>query len=97
MVTLGLAGGMVPSASAVVLLLAAVQFGRPVLGLVFVGLFGLGMSVVLVASGIAVLSARDIAVRMLGSRRQIPWLRPLGGLAVATGGVVVSTGAIQSF
>ncbi|MGF1667440.1 MAG: nickel/cobalt transporter [Acidimicrobiia bacterium] len=97
MATLGLAGGMVPSASAVVLLLAAVQFGRPVLGLVLVGLFGLGMSVVLVASGIAVLSARDFAVRMLGSRRQMPWLRPLGGLAVAIGGVVVSTGAIQSF
>jgi nickel/cobalt transporter (NicO) family protein len=97
MATLGLAGGMVPSASAVVLLLAAVQFGRPVLGLVLVGLFGVGMSVVLVASGIAVLSARDIAVRMLGSRREMPFLRPLGGLAVAIGGAVVSAGAIQSF
>lgn len=65
---LGLAGGMVPSASAVVLLLVALRFGRPGLGLALVGLFGLGMSAVLVGSGLLVLAA-DGAVRTAAVRR----------------------------
>lgn len=65
---LGLAGGMVPSASAVVLLLVALRFGRPGLGLALVGLFGLGMSAVLVGSGLVVLAA-DGAVRTVAARR----------------------------
>jgi ABC-type nickel/cobalt efflux system permease component RcnA len=63
-VTLGLAGGLVPSASAILLLLAAVAAGRPVLGLGLVVAFGLGMAGVLGVIGIVLVRARSLADRL---------------------------------
>ena len=48
---LGLSGGLVPSASAVVLLLGAVHLGRLGLGVVLVAAFGLGMAAALTGVG----------------------------------------------
>jgi ABC-type nickel/cobalt efflux system permease component RcnA len=72
MVGLGLAGGLVPSASAVILLLAGIGSGRPALGLVMVLFFGLGMSLALVGAGLAVVGLYRWGVgrfRGEGSRR----------------------------
>lgn len=63
-VTLGLAGGLVPSASAILLLLAAVAAGRPLLGLGLVIAFGLGMASVLGAIGLVLVRARSLADRL---------------------------------
>ena len=63
-VTLGLAGGLVPSASAILLLLAAVAAGRPLLGLGLVIAFGLGMACVLGVIGLALVRARSLADRL---------------------------------
>ena len=46
---LGVAGGLVPSASALIVLLAAVTTGRLAFGLALIVAFGLGMAVVLAA------------------------------------------------
>lgn len=62
--TLGLAGGLVPSASAILLLLAAVAAGRPLLGLGLVIAFGLGMASVLGAIGLVLVRARSLADRL---------------------------------
>jgi nickel/cobalt transporter (NicO) family protein len=63
-VTLGLAGGLVPSASAILLLLGAVAAERPLLGVGLVIAFGLGMAAVLGAIGLLLVRARGIADRL---------------------------------
>ena len=61
LVALGLSGGIVPSASALVLLLASIHFGQLVLGLVLILSFGLGMAATLVGVGIVLVGAARIA------------------------------------
>ena len=60
---MGLVGGLVPSPSALLLLLAAVALGRPWFGFVLVLAFGVGMAVALAAVG---LLARDLVLRLEG-------------------------------
>lgn len=60
---LGLAGGVVPSASALVLLLGSVSLHRIELGLVLVLAFGLGMAAVLVGVGQLLIGTRGLAER----------------------------------
>ena len=60
---LGLAGGVVPSASALVLLLGAISLHRIELGLVLVLAFGVGMAAVLVGVGQLLVGTRSLAER----------------------------------
>jgi len=60
---MGLVGGLVPSPSALLLLLAAVALGRAWLGFALVVAFGIGMAVSLAAVG---LLARDLVLRLEG-------------------------------
>jgi ABC-type nickel/cobalt efflux system permease component RcnA len=55
---LGLAGGLIPSASALLILLGAVAAGRPAFGFVLVVAFGLGMALVMGGIGLALVVAR---------------------------------------
>ena len=55
----GLAGGLIPSTNALIILLAAINVDRPAYGLVLVIAFGLGMAVVLGGVGLALVFARD--------------------------------------
>jgi ABC-type nickel/cobalt efflux system permease component RcnA len=61
---LGLSGGLVPSASAVIVLLVSISLGRPAYGIVLTIAFGLGMAVVLIGIGIALVYARGLIERM---------------------------------
>jgi nickel/cobalt transporter (NicO) family protein len=56
---LGLAGGLIPSTSALIILLGSIASGRPAFGFVLVVIFGLGMAAVLSAVGLALVLARD--------------------------------------
>jgi len=56
--TLGIVGGIVPSASALLVLLVAVSLHRLVFGLVLVGAFGLGMALVLTGISASVVVVR---------------------------------------
>jgi ABC-type nickel/cobalt efflux system permease component RcnA len=58
LIALGLSGGLVPSASALILLLGSIAAGVPGYGLVLVTVFGLGMAVVLGGVGLAIVHAR---------------------------------------
>lgn len=98
---LGLAGGMVPSASAVVLLLVAVRLGRAELGLLLVALFGVGMATVLVGSGLLVLrgegAMRAVVTRRWGSgtlRRLSVVASPVAAAAVTVVGIVWTVQAV---
>lgn len=58
---MGLVGGLVPSPSALLLLLAALALGRPWFGFALVLAFGVGMAASLAAVG---LLARDVVTRL---------------------------------
>ncbi|MGH8925255.1 MAG: nickel/cobalt transporter [Acidimicrobiia bacterium] len=83
---LGLAGGLVPSASAVVLLLGAVAQGEAWWGLILVAAFGLGMSASLIGAGLLAVGAQRWGwTRIRSDRWRSAWQRrvPLiGGMAV---------------
>jgi len=61
---LGLAGGIVPSGSALVVLLSSVALGRLGFGLVLIVAFGLGMAIVLVTTGVLLVHAGRLMLRL---------------------------------
>ncbi len=56
---LGLAGGLIPSTSALLILLGSIAAGRPAFGFILVVAFGLGMAGVMTGIGLALVAARD--------------------------------------
>jgi nickel/cobalt exporter len=90
LIALGLAGGIVPSTSALLILLGAIATGRPAFGVVLIVAFGLGMALVLGGVGVAIVRARGWVDRAsLGSR-----LHLVSGYApLAASIVVVALGA----
>jgi ABC-type nickel/cobalt efflux system permease component RcnA len=71
LVALGLSGGLVPSASALLLLLGAIQFDRIGLGMVLILAFGFGMAATLVTVGLALVGARRVAQDVAGRYRSV--------------------------
>jgi len=83
--TLGLAGGLVPSASAVVLLLGGISRGEPWWGVILVVAFGIGMAATLVGAGLIVLFAARFGLNLkLASRWQLERYVPIIGGVVVT-------------
>lgn len=66
---LGVSGGLVPCPAAIAILLAAVGAGRLGEGLTYILLFSLGLATVLIAVGIAVVTAGKLASRFLDAKR----------------------------
>ena len=66
---LGLSGGLVPSASALILLLGSIATGRVVYGLVLVLGFGAGMAIVLGGVGFLVVRASSLFERLPSTTR----------------------------
>ena len=95
---IGIAGGMIPSTAALVLLLGAVAAGAPLYGLALAIAFGLGMAVVLGGIGLILVRSRD-GIARLGSRAPaiaslrwaVPWA---AALIVTAGGIVLTTRAL---
>jgi ABC-type nickel/cobalt efflux system permease component RcnA len=97
-----LAGGFVPSPSAIVVLLGAIALGRAWFGVVLVVGYGLGMAATLTGAGLLLVGARGaIERRMTDPRRG--WLASLlasiptlTGAAIIVGGVYLAVrGAVQ--
>ena len=75
LVPLGLAGGVTPSPSAVVVLLGAIALGRAWFGVLLVIAYGLGMAATLTGAGILLVRARGAIEQRLtgsGARRMAP-------------------------
>jgi len=73
---LGLAGGLIPSTSALLILLGSIAAGRPAYGFVLVVAFGVGMAAVMAGIGLAMVFARDHVDRLpagagLGRAREL--------------------------
>jgi ABC-type nickel/cobalt efflux system permease component RcnA len=60
LMALGASGGLVPCPSALILLLSAISIGRVGLGMVLLIAFSLGLAIVLMATGMTVLYARNL-------------------------------------
>jgi len=60
LMALGASGGLVPCPSALILLLSAISIGRIGLGMVLLLAFSLGLAIVLTATGMFVLYARNL-------------------------------------
>ena len=81
LIALAFAGGILPSPSALVVLLGSVSIGRTALGLVLIAAFSVGLAASLIAVGAVAIRARDMATGRL----------PAGLLRLAP---VVSAGCI---
>ena len=81
---LGLAGGIIPSTNALLILLFAIAAGRPLFGFGLVGAFGLGMAAVMTGVGLTLVYARGLVDRLparpAGAR--LAGLAPLGASVV---------------
>ena len=95
LMALAFSGGILPSPSALVVLLASVSLGRTVLGLTLIAAFSLGLASALVGVGVLTLRARDIAQRRLTERAAR--LLPVASAAaiVAMGIFLTVRGAVQ--
>jgi len=88
---LGLAGGMVPSVSALILLLGSISLGRPAYGVALTVAFGVGMAVVLVGVGMGLVYARGFIDRMPS---RAPGFRISRFLPTATAVIVLGAGLL---
>jgi ABC-type nickel/cobalt efflux system permease component RcnA len=66
---LGLAGGLIPSTSALLILLGSIAAGRPAFGFVLVVAFGLGMAAVMSGIGLLFVAARTRLDRLPAGER----------------------------
>ncbi len=100
-VAMGFAGGMVPSPSALVVLLGAVALGRTWFGVGLVCAYGLGMAFTLVAAGLILVRARVHIERIVVSDRGVRAAQMLAvmpvitALVIVVGGLLVTARAVQ--
>jgi len=102
-VALGLAGGMVPSSSALIVLLVAVTTNQLLFGMGLIVAFGIGMALVLGGLALATTLARS-RLAVPGSLASHPRLRRAGalvpvvsGVAVLAAGLAMTIGAATRF
>ncbi|WP_189217431.1 MULTISPECIES: sulfite exporter TauE/SafE family protein [Streptomyces] len=97
---LGFAGGLVPSPSAVVVLVGAAALGRAWFGLLLVLAYGAGLALTLTAAGFAVVRAGDGVDRLLARRprwsggRSVALLRGAVPLVSALAVLVLGAGLV---
>lgn len=100
---LGFAGGIIPSASALVVLLSAIALGRLGFGLTLIVAFGVGMAVVLTAAGVLLVHGGRLIARYFpdaGSpgRRALTRLVPVvSALVMTAAGSIVTLQALGQF
>jgi nickel/cobalt transporter (NicO) family protein len=89
LLALAVAGGVLPSPTALVVLLASVAVHRVMYGLALIGAFSLGLAAALVVVGVLALRARDVVQRRVSHRtaRLVP---VLSASAIAMLGLVLT-------
>jgi ABC-type nickel/cobalt efflux system permease component RcnA len=89
LLALAAAGGILPSPTALIVLLGSVALHRVAYGLALIGAFSLGLASALVVVGLVALRARDVMARRMSSRwaRLVP---VLSASAIAVLGLVLA-------
>jgi ABC-type nickel/cobalt efflux system permease component RcnA len=90
---IALSGGLLPSPSALIVLLAAVALHRIVFGLVLVGVFSVGLAAALTIVGVLVIKARTFATRRWGESLTNA-LPIFSAAAILVIGVFLTAGAV---
>jgi ABC-type nickel/cobalt efflux system permease component RcnA len=93
LVAIGLAGGLLPSPSALLVLVGAIGLGHPWFGVAMVVSFGLGMAATLALVGLFVMHLRELAERRLRSHPTPRHTRVLSYSPAVTASVVLLLGA----
>ncbi|MBI9112888.1 nickel/cobalt transporter [Maridesulfovibrio ferrireducens] len=96
MLSLGIAGGMVPCPTALVVLLAAVALARITFGLMLISAFSLGLAAVLIFIGILTVKASKLTEKFTGSRRWIENLPVVSAGLVMLAGIAISLNALHA-
>jgi ABC-type nickel/cobalt efflux system permease component RcnA len=95
LLALAFSGGILPSPTALVVLLASVSLGRTPLGLALIAAFSLGLAGALIGVGIVTVRARDLAERRL-TARALRLLPVASAVAIAGMGIFLTIrGAAQ--
>ena len=88
---LGLSGGLVPSTSAIIVLLGAIQLNRIAFGGLLIMAFGVGMAIALVSVGLGMVALRDKAFGAMDGNSIIRtariWVVPIAAIAVLCIGI----------
>jgi nickel/cobalt exporter len=93
LVALAVSGGILPSPTALVVLLASIALHRLAYGLVLIGFFSAGLAAALTVVGLVAIRARALVSRKLGSR--MAGLVPLASAAaILMAGLVITSRAI---
>ncbi|MGO9571883.1 MAG: nickel/cobalt transporter [Desulfomonilaceae bacterium] len=96
LVSLGLAGGMVPCPTALVILLSAISLGWIGFGLLLIIFFSLGLAAVLIVIGLLTVTASRLADRFSESRRWIQVLPVFSAGAVMIIGIGIAFNSLVS-
>jgi nickel/cobalt exporter len=92
LLALGASGGLVPCPSALILLLSAISIGRVGLGMVLLLAFSVGLAIVLMATGMAVLYAkRFLPERTRGDNAFFRYMPVFSAAAILVIGVVMTS------
>ncbi|TFV87161.1 sulfite exporter TauE/SafE family protein [Blastococcus sp. CT_GayMR16] len=102
LIGMGVAGGLVPSPSALIVLLASIGLGRTVFGVLLVLAYGLGMAGTLTAVGLLLVRLRGRMERRLADLRGRRWLTRVAiaapvltaSLVLLVGVALVARGAV---
>jgi nickel/cobalt transporter (NicO) family protein len=89
LITVGFAGGLVPSPSALVVLLGAIALGRTWFGLLLVVAYGIGMAATLTGVGLLLVRARKLFDRRLLSGRRTATIARLSTVLPLISAVVI--------
>ncbi|MGI8666342.1 MAG: High-affinity nickel-transporter [Jatrophihabitans sp.] len=92
LVGLGVAGGLVPSPSALLVLLAAIALGRTAFGITLVLSYGIGMAGALTVAGLVLVRLRDQFARLASGRRLSMANRVAFLMPIITAGLVLVVG-----
>jgi ABC-type nickel/cobalt efflux system permease component RcnA/Tol biopolymer transport system component len=95
LVTLGVSGGLVPCPDAIAILLVAIAINRIPLGLVLIVAFSLGLAVVLVVIGIAMVHSRHLLDRIRLFDRVAPALPVVSAAVVLALGTALTVSAAR--
>jgi nickel/cobalt exporter len=92
LIALGASGGMVPCPAALILLLTCISLGRPGFGMMLLLSFSVGLAIVLMATGLVVLFAKNL-VPERHRNSQSPLIRALPVISAA---VIVVIGLVMT-
>lgn len=95
LLALGIAGGILPCPSALVLMLGAISLNRVGYGLVLIVAFSLGLASVLTAVGLAFVYGGKLMDRVPNANRWMRWLPVFSALVITILGLIICYQALQ--